>query len=145
MVQISKRKLDDYILERLEKVLFDLLGKKKSKKEFDNVMESLFSSTERVMILKRVGLIYLHLKNIEKYRIRKTLGVTDSTLDKYKLLIEKNPTIYERFFSIINKDNIKVLFEQLWNYLYGPGTPGIDWSAAWERKKRLKRKKEEGI
>ena len=145
MVQISNKKLDDYVSSKLSDLLFNLLGKKKSKKDFNIVVDSIFSLVEKTMILKRIGLIYLLLKGIKKYEIKNTLGVTINTLDKYSLVIEKNPSVYNNFIKIIKKDNLALFFEDLLNTLYGPGTPGVDWTSARKDQIRTKIKKERGL
>ncbi len=145
MVQISNKRLDDYIASKLSSLLFSLLGKKKNIEAFESVIDSIFSSVEKIMILKRVGVIYLLLKGIKKFKIKNTLGVTTNTLDKYSLVIEKNPLVYDKFVKIIQKDNVALFLEDLLSSLYGPGTPGVDWSAAKKKQIMLKMKKERGL
>ena len=145
MVQISNKRLDEYVSSKLSRLLFILLSNKRSKEEFDTVIHSIFSFTERIMILKRIGIIYLLLKDVKKYKIRKVVGVTRATLDKYNLIIEKSPIIFKKFKKIIKEEKIKNIFDEILNTLYGPGTPGVNWSSAWERRKKLSRKKSLGL
>ena len=145
MVQISNKRLDDYISSKLSSLLFSLLGKKKNKETFESVIDSIFSSVEKIMILKRVGIIYLLLKGIKKFKIKSTLGVTTNTLDKYSLIIEKNPLVYNKFIKVIQKDKLTLFLEDFLNTLYGPGTPGVDWSSARKTQSLIKRKKEQGL
>lgn len=144
MVQISKKHLDNYTVEKLSSLMFKLF-KNKSKKVFDILTQSIFSDTERVMLMKRIAVLFLLLKNIEHYKIRKLLGVTESTINKYALIVEKNPNLYEKFNKLIIKEKITILFQEILNTLYGPGTQGISWSAARERQRALKKKKEMGL
>ena len=145
MVQLSAKRIDEETLNKLKGFLFYLFTHKTNKEKFYSVIGSLFSEVETLMILKRLGIIYLLLIGIKKYQITKTLGVTRSTIDKYLLIIEKNRDYYEYFKKLINKEKVKLLFEDLLNTLYGPGTPGVNWSEAWKTKQEIKRKKEEGI
>ncbi len=145
MVQNSRRKLNSALSDKLSGLFFTLLCSKKDKDTFNIIIESIFSSVERIMILKRIGMIYLLLRDIKKYNIKKLLGVTRATLDKYSLIIEKNPLLYMEFKKIVQRDKIKLLFEEILSFLYGPGTTGIDWIAAGNRRKRISRKKEFGV
>lgn len=145
MVQLSSKRIDEETLIKLKGFLFYLLNRASSKEKFFSIIGSIFSETEILMILKRLGIIYLLLIGIQKYKITQTLGVTRSTIDKFSLIIEKNNDYYEYFKKLINKEKVKLLFEDLINTLYSPGTPGVNWSEAWKTKREIERKKEEGI
>jgi len=97
------------------------------------------------MLIKRIGLIYLLLMKIEKYKIRELLNVSRGTLDRYQLIIEKNKDIFDDFKNLIKKEKIVNLFEEIFSNLYSPGTYGINWDSAWSRKKKIIRRKEYGI
>ena len=145
MVRNSYKKLDENISDKLKRFLFYLLGNKTSKKEFETVIESIFSNAEKIMILKRIGIFYLLLKGIEKYKIKKVIKVTRATIDKFNLIIEKNPKLYKNFDKLIKKENIIQLFEEIIISIYGPGTPGLDWNESLKRKRKLISKKEIGL
>ena len=145
MVNVSKRKLDEYILERLFDLLYEIFAIKRNTKDFNKIFVSLFSPTERLMIIKRLGAIYLLLKGILKRDICKLLSLSPTTLDKYQLILDKETEIYSYFQKIIRKEAIKNIFEEIINTLYGPGTPGVDWSEAWKTKRRIAERKEYGI
>lgn len=145
MVQISSKRVDEETLTKLKGFLFYLLARQPNKNKFYSIIGSVFSEIEILMILKRLGIIYLLLIGIQKYKISQTLRVTRSTIDKFSLIIEKNNDYYEYFKKLINKEKVKLLFEDLINTLYGPDTPGVNWSEAWKTKQEIKRKKEEGI
>ncbi len=145
MVQISKRKIDKYVLNKLLDLLFEIFVISRNQAEFNIFFISLFSPAERTMIVKRLGLIYLLLKGVNNYNICKLLKISSATLDKYRLILDKNIEIYEYFKNIIQKEKIKNIFEDVFNSLYGPGTPGVDWSEAWKTKRRIIRRKKFGI
>ena len=145
MVQLSSKRVDEETLIKLKGFLFYLLTRELNKEKFYSIIGSILSEIEILMILKRLGIIYLLLIGIQKYKITQTLGVTRSTIDKFSLIIEKNSDYYKHFKKLINKEKVKLLFEDLLNTLYGPGTPGVDWSEAWKTRLETKRKKKERI
>lgn len=145
MVQISNKKVDEETLTKLKSFLFYLLTHKTNNERFYSVISSLFSKVEILMILKRLGIIYLLLIGIKKYQIIKTLGVTRATTDKFDLIIEKNEDYYKHFKKLIMNEKVKLLFMDLLNTIYGPGTPGVDWTEAKRTRIETERRKDEGI
>jgi len=80
MARISKRKLDDKILEKIFDLFFEIVGKKSSKEDFKNTIVDLLSPIERVMIAKRVAIIYLLMKKINQRSISQALKVSNATV-----------------------------------------------------------------
>lgn len=145
MVRNSKFQLKDEVLEKLFGLFFEVVGKKGSKDEFRKTMNDLLSPAERVMISKRIAIIYLLLKGIDYYNICHVLKVSTATVAKFRILMERSEGVIPTFERIIRIEKVGDFLEELFNTLYGPGTPGVDWKAAWRDKIRLERKKEYGI
>ena len=141
MVRLSRKKIEKYIWNKLFHIFYIILNKKKNDEDFSNFILSIFSYPEEVMIIKRIGIIYLLLRKYEKYKICKVLSVSKASVNKYRLIIEKNKEIYSYFIRLIEKENLLNIFEEVFNSLYGPGTYGIDWKAAWERKQKIEQRK----
>ncbi|KKP52753.1 MAG: hypothetical protein UR42_C0005G0021 [Candidatus Roizmanbacteria bacterium GW2011_GWA2_33_33] len=55
MAQISKRYIDQTMMSRINELLFDLLLTLSDKKEVNEVLNELLTSTEKIMIAKRVA------------------------------------------------------------------------------------------
>lgn len=145
MVNISKKKIDNYVLDRLFELLFVVFSENRKESDFRNLFISLFSNTERIMIVKRLGLIYLMLKNFKKNDICRLIKISKATFDKYKLIIDKDPIIYEKFKSFIKKEKAINIFEEIINILYGPGTPGVNWTDALKTKRKIEIRKKYGF
>jgi hypothetical protein len=144
-MQLSKKRINRYIWIRLFTIFSKIFNKKRTQDEFSTLIISIFSYPERIMLIKRIGLIYLILNRCEKYKIVKILHVSKTTIDKYFLIIEKNRKVYTQFIKLIQKEKIFNLLDEIFSTLYGPGTPGIDWKAAWERRRRIEQRKTQGI
>ena len=70
-------------------------------------MES-FSQNERIVFAKRIGIVYLLLKNIDLHNICMALNVSTGTVAKFKLLIENNHEgLNEAFEEIILRDKTR--------------------------------------
>lgn len=145
MVRNSRFKLNDKILEKLFDLFFEVVGKKADKGEFRKTIIDLLSAAERIMIAKRLAIIYLLLKKIDYYNICQVLKVSPSTVAKFSFLMEKSEGIVPTFKSIVKKEKVGEFLEELFNTLYAPGVPGINWKAAWQRKIDLKRRKTYGF
>ncbi|MBI4009089.1 hypothetical protein HY357_02555 [Candidatus Roizmanbacteria bacterium] len=145
MARISRFKLKDHVLEKLFTLFFEVVGKKYSKDEFQKVIRDLLSPVERVMIAKRIAIVYLLLKGIDYKIICDVLKVSSATISRYNLLLEKSDGLVPSFKVIISSDKVKLFLEELFNTLFPPGAYGVNWKTAWQRKFELERKKIEGI
>jgi len=145
MVNLSKKKLDEDVLNKLFVLLFSLIAKKRDIDEFMNVFVGFISLPERIMIVKRIGIIYLLIKKVQKDSIEKVLGVSRVTINKFELLLETNSEILTMFRELVKKEFVSNLLDEIISFIYPPGTYGIDWRAAWERKKRIEKRKRTGM
>ena len=145
MVNLSKKKLDDYVFYRLYDVLFAVFITKRDYQEFNKFFISLFTPTERTMLIKRIGIIYLILKKFSKTEICKLLKISPSTYEKYYQTLDLNNEVFDYFNSSIKSEKFANIIEQTLNTIYGPGTPGVNWSEAWKTRKRIDKRKEYGF
>src|SRR3990167_9221979 len=136
MARVSKYKLRDDVLDKLFGLFFEIIGNQDDKKEFNEIINGVFSYNERIVFAKRIAIIYLLLKNIDFHNICMALNVSSATVAKFKLLIEdKNDGLIKAFDNIIIRDNT----------IFAPGKYGVNWKIAWERKRESERKKQFGI
>ena len=126
-------------------IFYEVLGRTKSKTEFFNVTDEIISPVEKIMIAKRIIIMYLILRGIDQRTICTTLKVSSATVAKFSLLLANNSHVRERLDSMVKIDGMKLLFEELISSILAPGTIGTDWKGAWQRKNELERKKETGI
>ncbi len=145
MVQISKRKISDELFSKLFLLFFQIVGKKDNSDDFRQVVNDLFSPVERIMIAKRVAIIYLLLKQIDKATICTVLKVSSSTVAKYAILIEKSEGIVPQFKKILKSEKIRIFLEDIINSFFAPGAYGVNWKRAWKRKIVSEKRKQLGI
>ena len=145
MVRISRFRLSNEVYDKLFVLLFEVIGKRRNKKEFNDILFDLLSPVERIMIAKRVVIIYLLMKEIDYRDICQVLKVSNGTVSKFRLIMEKSQGIVPALKSILKEEKVILFIEELFNDLFPPGKYGVNWKAAWERRIYLERKKRLGI
>lgn len=145
MVRLSRFKLSNQQLEKLFSLFFEVVGKNKNKKEFQNIITDILSPTERVMIAKRIAIMYLLMKGIDNRTICYVLKVSSATVAKFAILAEKSVGVIPLFKKMLVNEKIVEFFQEVFNSFFAPGVPGVNWKAAWKRKIDLERKKALGM
>ncbi|MBI3289940.1 hypothetical protein HYZ78_00920 [Candidatus Microgenomates bacterium] len=84
MGHVSKRKLPEETKELIDKSLLWILSRLKGK-ESELIIESLLTPTERVMLAKRIGILFLLNEGKEENTIAETLKVTQGTVSRIKI------------------------------------------------------------
>ncbi len=145
MTRISQYPINNNLLTKLFELFFEVVGKKNNSEEFKNTIADLLSPTERIMIAKRIAIIYLLLKKIDYVTIADVLKVSSSTIGKFQIIIENSTGIVPTFKKLLRNERISQFLEEIYLTFRGPGVPGVDWSSAWKQKLELERKKQQGI
>jgi len=142
---MSHYQIKESVLEKLFELSFNILGRKNSKQEFMNTLSDILSPIERLMIAKRIAIMYLITKNIEYSAISDVLKVSTATIAKYAFLLEKSQGIKKSLTTLLKTEGIKLFFDEFFNLLFPPGAYGVNWKAAWKRKKKISYQKLHGI
>ena len=145
MARISQYLLDEEKLNKLFNLFFEIVGKRDDQEEFNKVIVDLLSPVERVMIAKRVAIVYLLLKKIDHRNICSVLKVSSSTVAKFSLLMEKSLGIVPIFKSLLRNEQFIGFLSDIFDSFFAPGVPSVNWKAAWERKFEKEKLKTYGI
>lgn len=145
MTRISHRPVSKKVMEKILLLLFETLGNKFDKEEFSEITYELLSPTEKIMIAKRVAIIFLLMKQIDYYNISDVLKVSPSTIAKFHLIMTRGKGIVKALQSMVRNEKIANFLEELWLEFRGPGTYGVNWSNAWKHKIALQKRKVRGI
>lgn len=145
MIRISYFKIKQEDYEKIFSIFYKVLGETDSKDEFNKILFDLLTPAERIMLIKRIAVIYLLLKDIDYLTICKVLKVSNGTVSKYKLLMESSIGIVPVLKKMVENEKIWLFFEDIFSQIFHPGVYGISWKAAWETKIALERKKERGL
>jgi len=129
MAQISKRNIDQKKLTRIYNLFFDLLLSISDKKEADEVLNGLLTSTEKTMISKRVACFYLLLKNVPFHEIEDTLKLSTSTIAYFKHFLDRSLTIKNYLSNKLKNEKVKHLFKDIFvEIFHGSLKKGSNWS-----------------
>jgi Trp operon repressor len=112
MTRVSKERLD----RKTERQLFSQFVSifiSVQKGQCDELFSSLFTETERIMFVKRVGIVLLISEGYSTYAIAKALHVSDSTVRV--VLKQCKAGKFDPFFSVLKKKTFDI--EQFWKTL----------------------------
>lgn len=147
MVNISRKKLPDKLLNKIYELFLYLLKKGGNREDFFIIMNEFFTSKEKILFAKRITIIYLLLKGITQENISKILSVSSATVSKYALYLTnkklnlikvlKEKAIKEKI--LLNLDNL------LADFIIQPGRKIGHWQLYWEHKKKKERLEKYGI
>jgi uncharacterized protein YerC len=145
MIRISYLKIKEGDYNKIFTIFYKIIGETENKDEFSRILIDLLTPAERIMLIKRIAVIYLLLKEVDYLTICEVLKVSNGTVSKYKLLIEDSKGIVPVIKKMIKSEKVWLFFEEIFSQIFYPGRPGINWTAAWEMKNALERKKERGL
>lgn len=145
MVQISKRPVNEYILEKIFELLFSVMGNKNNKKEFFELTDDLFSTTEKIMIGKRIAIIYLYLQGFDARSISRIIKTSTATVAKFARSKDNKKGAVPILKKILLKEQISGALDDFINEIYKPGVYGVNWKSAWNRRRLRHIKKSTGF
>ena len=145
MIRLSYFKIKEEDYNKIFSVFYKVIGETENKDEFSRILLDLLTPAERIMLIKRIAVIYLLLKDIDYLTICKVLKVSNGTVSKYRLLMEDSKGIVPVIKKMVKSEKIWLFFEQIFSQIFYPGRPGINWTTAWEIKNTLERKKKRGL
>lgn len=143
MVNISKRPVDEKNLLKIYQLFYKVIDQLDNQEDFFQLIQEILSPSEQIMIAKRIGVIYLLIKNVSKPAITEYLKVSMATVDKYYFLYYKKRTnlilIIESFLA---SEKISNFFEDLFADIFiSPGVYIGHHKLSYEHKKRQKERK----
>ncbi len=144
-MRISRYKLNDEVYEKLFVLLFEVLGNRHNKDDFQKSIKDLLSPVERIMIAKRVVIIYLLMQEIDYKIVCKVVKVSAATVNKFRHVMENSEGIVPVLQRILKVEKIQLFLKELQDVLSPPGTAYTSWAGAWERRRQISRKKFTGI
>jgi Trp operon repressor len=102
MTHVSKRRLDVKIYTDLEKA-FDQLLSNLEPDEVKHITSTLLTNTEKLMLIKRLGILSLIEDNLDQDTVAKVLKTTRQTVSRIELQLFKVPETSKDF--VIKKLN----------------------------------------
>ena len=100
MPHISAKKIKANVLEDLEKNI-DIFLTDTSIKQRHGVFKEIITETERIMLAKRIAMVFLLEKGFSTYETSKRLSISPSTAERYQLTISRGK--YKQTLSMLKK------------------------------------------
>ena len=143
MVNISKKYIPEDVLLKLFRLYFELLFSSGSLKDFNLIIGEFFSPTEKIMIAKRLGILYLLTKKVSFTEIANVLKVSTNTVAKFALLFDtRNGITVKKIKSILKKEAISNFFDDVFAAIFiQPGVKIGHHKLNWEHEKRKSRRR----
>ena len=106
MTHVSRKKLPNKVLRQiLDSFLFVLTSTKK-KEEMSKFLDAFLSNTEKIMLAKRLAIVFLLSEAVEETKISETLLVTKSTVSRIKLWYETKGSGYKIAITKLKKQKL---------------------------------------
>lgn len=145
MVRVSRYRVSDKVYDKMLTLLFYVVGERENKEDFLRTIFDLLTQAERLIISKRILLMYLIMKDIDYRMICTVIKVSNNTVSRYRQIVERSEGIVPLLKNLLEKEKIGDFINQLIIEFFPPGTYGTNWKAGWDFKKAIERKKLTGI
>lgn len=103
MPHVSRKKLSEETLKQILQTFLFVLTDINNKEAMGQFLDSLLSKTEKVMLAKRLAMVYLLSEGVEETKIANILNLTQSTVSLMKLRFETKTSGYEQALIKIRK------------------------------------------
>ncbi|KKQ24755.1 MAG: hypothetical protein US40_C0001G0008 [Candidatus Roizmanbacteria bacterium GW2011_GWC2_37_13] len=147
MVNISRKRLPDKLLNKIYKLLLYLLRKGGNREDFFVIMNEFFTSKEKILFAKRITIIYLLLKGIAQRNICEILNVSNGTVSKYSLFLTNEKLKLVKVFKgkVVKEKVFETIDNLLADFIIQPGIKVGHWQLYWDHKRRKERLEQYGI
>jgi len=108
MTRVSKRKIKDEDFKKIFDKFIEIIDLSRSRKNIGLFTKEFFSPAERIMLAKRIEIIYMVIEKIPDRVIADTLSVSTSTIGR---IIEKYDRGEYRYLDSIMKRNKESLMD----------------------------------
>jgi len=128
---------------KLYRLFFEIFSRSDDQEGFLSLIDDLLSSTEKIMIAKRIGIIYLLIKKVDYRTIAETLKVSTATVLFYSVVLqEKQTKIVDTIKQMLRKEKALNFLDDLFaEILIHPGLYIGHHKLDWEYKKRQEQRK----
>ena len=143
MVRISKANVQAEVLIRIYQLFFEVLSRSKSKVSVLELIDDILTPTEKIMLAKRIGILYLLIKEVDQAVISDILKVSTSTVSIYAVQFYKRDTkIIKIIKNMLTKEKVLDFMEDIFAGLWiQPGLKKGHYQLKWQYEKRKRNRK----
>ena len=136
MAQVSKYLISDRIYKRCWEIFAKTLIGIKDSKDFEIIVEDLFTPTERVMFAKRLSIALLLMQGYEYRSIAKVLRVSFPTIRDTNMKLKYSSGYQRAVGKILKDEKFTEYFNKIAQAVVSVGTIGGKGSGGWRSIKR---------
>ncbi|KKP62920.1 MAG: hypothetical protein UR56_C0003G0027 [Candidatus Roizmanbacteria bacterium GW2011_GWC2_34_23] len=143
MTRVSKKYIKEEIITKLYRLFFEVFSRSDNQRSFLSLIDDILSPAEKIMIAKRLGMIYLLIKGVDFRTIADTLKVSTSTVLFYSVVYKEKKVQTTRLIEqMLKKEKVLNFLEDLFADLtIHPGIYIGHHKLNWEHKKRKEERK----
>lgn len=145
MVRMSKYKVKESVINEMSELVFELLGKENSKEKFIATLYEVLSPIERLMIGKRLLVMYMIFVGVDYDIIIDVVKVSRATVAKYAFLVDRSIQIKQSLLVTSKKNKLHHMLDELLSSVFEPGISFGNWKTSWRLKRRVQEQKERGF
>lgn len=135
MSQVSKNKLNAKVYDKIFSLLPEFFGRLSRKNQEQALINTIFSSSERVMIAKRLAISFMLIKGYTYHQIMEKIKVSLGTVAKVAELTKNADDVFVKELHSVAKEEQFVEFLNIIGYKLEIALPpkGSNWSV-WRRR-----------
>lgn len=141
MTQVSKYLISDNVYKRCWEIFAKTLIGIRSSKDFQIIVEDLFTPTERIMFAKRLAIAWLLMQGYEYREISKVLRVSAPTIADINMKLKYSGGYKSAVNKILKDEKFAAYFNKVAKTVVEMGAIGGKGSGGWRALKRELEKK----
>ncbi len=130
MVNVSKNKLKKNVSNKINSRLVNIVADLETNTSAKGFLDDLLTESEKIVLAKRLSIIFMLYEKVSMYRIHKILSVSKSTVIKVANDIDFDK--YENILEMVEKKKNRVTFWDGMEIVLKCGMPPIVGKGRWD-------------
>jgi len=131
--------------KKMSELLFELLGRINDKEKFIATLYDMLSPIERLMLGKRLLIMYMVFLGIDYDTIIDVVKVSRATISKHMFLLERSNQIQLALRSIVMKGKFHTVMNEIFESFIKPGFVRGNWKSASKFQSKMSKRKQRGF
>lgn len=143
MTRISKKSVDEKLLTKIYKLFYEVFSRYEGQEDFLSIIDDILSPTEKIMLAKRLAIIYLLIKKVDHRDITDTLKVSSATVVFYSAMFyKKNSRVANIINNMLKKEKVLNFLDDFFaDIMISPGIYKGHWQSYWDHKRKQEDRK----
>jgi uncharacterized protein YerC len=143
MARISKKPINEKLLTKIYKLFYEVFSRYEGQDDFLSIIDDILSPTEKIMLAKRLAIIYMLIKKVDYRDITETLKVSSATVVFYSAMFyKKNSRIVNIISNMLKKEKVLNFLDDFFtDIMIRPGIYKGHWQMYWDHKRKQEDRK----